>query len=44
MPVCSGGAIESIEGVGGGEEGEREVYGGRVDWVVILQKDSQQEL
>ena len=37
MAVCSGGAVEGIERVGGGEEGEREVHGRWMDWVVILE-------
>jgi len=36
MAVCSGGAVEGIERVGGGEEGQWEVDSCRMNWVVVL--------
>jgi len=41
MTVCSGGAVESIERVGGREEGQGKVDGCWVDWMVILENVSQ---
>ena len=38
MTVCSGGAVEGIERIGGGEEGQGKVDGCWVDWVVVLEK------